>query len=260
MTDRATERHHRSRHAAARPIPAHDGVIDTDIEPRLEAWLDLLVKWNRTYNLTAIRDRAQMVTHHVRDALAILPHLPQADTLRILDIGTGAGVPGIPIAIARPDWRLVLLDSSQKKIAFVTQAVAELGLDNVVAVAARAEAWRPGGPFGVTAFDVVVSRAYSDLASFAKVATRYIATDGSIVAMKGAYPAGEIAALPPGVEVIGTPRLEVPGLDAERHLVVMRAVVPSRSEGSPCREAQRSPHDRDGCGFPMTSPSDARGR
>lgn len=189
-----------------------------DEQGRFDAWLDLLAKWNRTYNLTAIRDRAQMVTHHVNDALAILPHLPQSDSLRVLDIGTGAGVPGIPIAIIRPRWQLVLLDSNHKKIAFVTQAVAELGLGNVTAVAARAEAWRSDAPF-----DVVVSRAFADLASFARIAARHVAPDGLIVAMKGAYPAGELAALPPEFEVRGTPRLEVPGVDARRHLVVMRS-------------------------------------
>ncbi|HET7260351.1 MAG TPA: 16S rRNA (guanine(527)-N(7))-methyltransferase RsmG [Casimicrobiaceae bacterium] len=187
-----------------------------EVRRKLELWLDLLVKWNRVYNLTAIRDRAQMETHHVNDALALLPHLAQAESLRVLDIGTGAGVPGIPVAIARPSWRVVLLDSNQKKIAFVTQAVAELGLDNVTAVAARAEHWRAETPF-----DIVVSRAYSDLASFAIVAARHVAPEGRIVAMKGAYPAGEIEALPPEFDVLTTPRLEVPGLDAERHLVVM---------------------------------------
>lgn len=195
-------------------------MIEPDAQRTLDAWLDLLVKWNRTYNLTAIRDRAQMATHHANDALAILPHLPQAESLRVLDIGTGAGVPGIPIAIARPHWRVVLLDSNQKKIAFVTQAAAELGLRNVTAVAARAESWRCDEPF-----DVVVSRAFSDLASFVEVATRYVASDGRIVAMKGAYPADEIAALPSGIEVLATPRLDVPGLDAQRHLVVMRSAV-----------------------------------
>ena len=194
--------------SAAEPVAA---------QRKLDAWLDLLVKWNRVYNLTAIRDRAQMETHHVNDALAILPHLPHGDSLRVLDIGTGAGVPGIPIAIARPRWRVVLLDSNHKKIAFATQAAAELGLAHVTAVAARAESWRADAPF-----DVVVSRAYSDLASFATVAARHVAPGGAIVAMKGAYPAGEIAALPPEVEVVATPRLEVPGLDAKRHLVVMR--------------------------------------
>lgn len=205
--------------AATGARAAHAASLDLGAQRKLELWLDLLAKWNRVYNLTAIRDRAQMTTHHVNDALAILPHLPQAASLRVLDIGTGAGIPGIPIAIARPHWQVALLDSNQKKIAFVTQAAAEIGLANVTPIAARAEAWRAGEPF-----DVVVSRAYSELAPFAKLAIRYLAADGRIVAMKGAYPAGEIAALPPEIEVLATPRLDVPGLDAERHLVVMRPV------------------------------------
>lgn len=198
--------------------PSAPGPADDPATQKLDAWLDLLVKWNRTFNLTAIRDRAQMVTHHVNDALAILPHLPQVDTLRLLDIGTGAGVPGIPIAIARPHWELVLLDSNSKKIAFVTQAAAELGLRNVTAVVARAEVWRARMPF-----DVVVSRAFSDLAAFAALAAPHVAPGGSMVAMKGVYPAAELAALPPGVEVLATPRLDVLGIGAERHLVVMRS-------------------------------------
>ncbi len=194
----------------AAPLPA-------DALRKLDAYLDLLVKWNRTFNLTAIRDRPSMVTHHLNDALAILPHLPDAPALRVLDVGTGAGVPGIPIAIARPGWRVVLLDANQKKVAFLTQAAIELELANVEAVASRVEDYVPAA-----AFDVVVSRAFSDLASFVRGARRLVAPQGILVAMKGAHPSDEIAQLPRSVAVVAEPALDVPGLDARRHLIIMR--------------------------------------
>jgi 16S rRNA (guanine527-N7)-methyltransferase len=190
-------------------LPAHAG-------ERLDAFLALLAKWNRTYNLTAIREREQMVTHHVLDSLAVLPHLPSGDDVRMLDVGSGGGLPGIPLAIARPSSPVVLLDASQKKGAFLQQAAIELGLANVEAVTARIEDYRPAAPF-----DVAISRAFSDLASFARAGARLLAPRGRLYAMKGALPADEIAALPESVRVVGTPALAVPGLDAERHLVVM---------------------------------------
>ncbi|HEV2219576.1 MAG TPA: 16S rRNA (guanine(527)-N(7))-methyltransferase RsmG [Casimicrobiaceae bacterium] len=194
--------------------------LPADAQRQLAAYLDLLVKWNRTYNLTAIRERADMVTHHLNDALAILPHLPGAKALRVLDVGTGAGVPGIPLAIARPGWRVVLLDSNQKKVAFLTQATIELGLANVTTVAARVENYAPDA-----LFDVIVSRAYSDLASFLRGAQHLLAPGGILAAMKGAYPRDEIALLPAGVTIVAAPALDVPGLAARRHLIVMRATA-----------------------------------
>jgi 16S rRNA (guanine527-N7)-methyltransferase len=189
---------------------------------RFAAYLDLLAKWNRTYNLTAIRDRTRMETLHVRDALAVLPFLPERPQLRLLDVGTGGGIPGIPIAIARPHWWIVLLDSNRKKVAFVTQAAIELRLRNVVAVASRIEDYAADAPF-----DVVISRAFSDLRTFAQSASRLLARDAMLVAMKGTLPQDEIAALPDTVTVVSTPRLDVPGLTAERHLVIMQ---PSTNE------------------------------
>ncbi len=185
---------------------------------KLAAFLALLAKWNRTYNLTAIREPEQMVTHHVLDALAVLGHLPRVDRLRVLDVGSGGGVPGIPLAIARPTWRVVLLDASQKKGAFLQQAAIELGLSNGEPVAARVEDYAPSAPF-----DVVIARAFSDLATFARAGIRHLAPGGRLFAMKGAYPADEIAELPADVRVVATPALAVPGLDALRHLIVMEA-------------------------------------
>ncbi|HSQ80609.1 MAG TPA: 16S rRNA (guanine(527)-N(7))-methyltransferase RsmG [Casimicrobiaceae bacterium] len=216
MTAMAQARAHGSTPARASSI-ASPVALPPDALRTLDAYLDLLVKWNRTFNLTAIRDRADMVTHHLNDALAILPHLPEARALRVLDVGTGAGVPGIPIAIARPEWRVVLLDANQKKVAFLTQAAIELALANVTAVAARVEDYRPDAPF-----DVIVSRAFSDLASFLRGAQHLLAPGGILVAMKGVYPHDEIAQLPRGTAIVADPALEVPGLDAQRHLIVMR--------------------------------------
>lgn len=193
--------------------------LPAEARAKLDAYLDLLAKWNRVYNLTAIRERRQMESHHVSDALAVLPFLPDESGLSLLDVGSGGGIPGIPLAIARPAWRVVLLDANRKKVAFLTQAVIELGLANARAVASRIEDFAPG-----ERFDVVISRAYSDLRAFAAAAAPHVADGGMIVAMKGALPQDEIDALPQDVVVTATPALDVPGLDARRHLVVMRAV------------------------------------
>jgi 16S rRNA (guanine527-N7)-methyltransferase len=184
---------------------------------RLLAYVDLLAKWNRTNNLTAIREPARMITHHVLDALAILPQLPDRDALRLLDVGSGGGVPGIPIAIARPQWSVTLLDANRKKTTFLTQAAIELGAANVAVVTARVESFVPSA-----GFDVVVSRAFSDLADFAAGAARHLAHGGVLAAMKGVHPDEEIALMPPHFEVLATPAIPVPGLDAARHLVLMR--------------------------------------
>lgn len=184
---------------------------------RLLAYVGLLGKWNRTYNLTAIREPVRMITHHVLDALAILPHLPDRDGLRVLDVGSGGGVPGIPLAIARPRWNVTLLDANSKKTTFLTQATIELGLGNVKVATARVEAFAAAAPF-----DVVVSRAFSDLDDFARGAARHLAHGGVLAAMKGVHPHEELAHLPPDVEVVATPALDVPGLDATRHVVLMR--------------------------------------
>jgi 16S rRNA (guanine527-N7)-methyltransferase len=219
MTDASQVRAHRPTGVRGASIAsiASPIALPAGAQLKLDAYLDLLVKWNRVYNLTAIRDRTNMVTHHLNDALAVLPHLPAVQALRVLDVGTGAGVPGIPIAIARPGWRVVLLDANRKKVAFLTQAAIELGLANVDAVAVRVEDYRPDA-----AFDVIISRAFSELASFVRGALHLLAPEGLLVAMKGAYPQDEIARLPRDVAIVAAPALDVPGLDAQRHLIVMR--------------------------------------
>jgi len=191
--------------------------LDAAQRDQLTAYLALLAKWNKTYNLTAIRDPHRMVTHHLLDALAVVPHIPVASGLRILDVGSGGGVPGIPLAIARRDAHVVLVDSNQKKAAFLTQAAIELGLRNVETHAVRVEEFSPAA-----SFDVVISRAFSDLAEFATVAARHLAAHGKLFAMKGVHPDEELALLPKEFVVLEKPALAVPGLDATRHLVVMQ--------------------------------------
>jgi 16S rRNA (guanine527-N7)-methyltransferase len=200
--------------SVASPEASQD--LPAEARAKLAAYLELLAKWNRVYNLTAIRDRRRMESHHVDDALAVLPFLPE-NSCRLLDVGSGGGIPGIPLAIARPHWSVVLLDANTKKAAFLQQAAIELVLANVRVVASRIEDFHDDAPF-----DVVISRAFAELAPFARLALPHVADDGIIVAMKGAYPRQEIAALPDDVALVSTPALDVPGLGAQRHLVILR--------------------------------------
>ena len=198
--------------------------LDTAQREQLAAYLALLAKWNKTYNLTAIREPQRMITHHLLDALAVVPHLPASAGLRILDVGSGGGVPGIPVAIARPDAHVAMIDSNHKKAAFLMQAAIELGLTNVESHAVRVEDYAPAAPF-----DVVISRAFSDLAAFAAVAARHLAPPGKMFAMKGVHPDEELALLPQAFVVLAKPALAVPGLDAARHLVIMQPVHATES-------------------------------
>jgi 16S rRNA (guanine527-N7)-methyltransferase len=202
-------------------LHAHSAIaLPSEAQDKLAAYLELLAKWNRTYNLTAIREPERMITHHVLDALAVLPHLPSRANLRLLDVGSGGGVPGLVLAIARPDWRVVVLDSNHKKGAFLQQTVIELRIANAEAVTARVEDYAPSAPF-----DVVISRAFSDLATFAQTSARHLAPRGQLVAMKGVYPDEELANLPATLQVVATPALTVPGVEAERHLIIMRTTA-----------------------------------
>jgi 16S rRNA (guanine527-N7)-methyltransferase len=179
----------------------------------LERYLDLLEKWNRVYNLTAIRERDRMITHHLLDSLAVLPHLHGK---RVLDVGSGAGLPGIPLAVADASLQVTLLESNHKKSAFLNQAVGELRLANARVVTERVEAWRTA-----ERFDTIVSRAFTELAEFAALSRHLLAPDGVFAAMKGVHPFEEIERLPPGFRVQQVVQLHVPGLDAERHLVLV---------------------------------------
>jgi 16S rRNA (guanine527-N7)-methyltransferase len=187
--------------------------VPPETQQRLLAYLDLIAKWNRVYNLTAIRDTASMVSAHLLDSLAVVPHL-SAQT--VLDIGSGAGLPGLPLALLWPQSQGAVLDSNQKKPTFLRQAVIELGLDNVNVVCERVEAWRPE-----SRFDLVISRAFSDLPEFVAVAAPLCKAGGTLAAMKGVYPGEEITRLPSGCVVRQVLPLRVPGLKAERHLVLI---------------------------------------
>jgi 16S rRNA (guanine527-N7)-methyltransferase len=182
---------------------------------RLLEYVALLVKWNRTYSLTAIRDPLAMVAHHLLDSLSVLPHLPLAgEAVRLADAGSGAGLPGIPLAIARPGWRIALAESSQKKCAFLRQAVIELALGNVEVHEGRVEAWRPE-----PLFDVVISRAFAALEAFIAACRHLVAPGGMLAAMRGAAP-------PVLDQKCSLIKLRVPLLNAQRHLVLCPASSP----------------------------------
>ncbi len=188
---------------------------DSRLEAALLDYLALLAKWNKTYNLTAIHEPGRMLTHHILDSLAIASHV---DAGPLLDVGSGAGLPGIPLAILRPGMKVTLLDASQKKCGFMQQAAIELKLPNVTVVHGRVEDYRPA-----VGFTQVVSRAFSDLTEFVRLTRHLVAEGGEWLAMKGLYPNEEIAQLK-GARVKRDVPLHVPGLDADRHLIVMEPV------------------------------------
>jgi 16S rRNA (guanine527-N7)-methyltransferase len=190
--------------------------LPSEGQARLIAYVRLIEKWNRIHNLTAVRDPEKMVALHLLDSLSVLPHLAGMRTL--LDVGTGAGLPGIPIAIARPDLQMTLLDSSHKKIAFLQHAKTELALTNCEIVCERVETWKPGRQF-----DGIVTRAFSDLCDFVTQAGHLAAPAGEMLAMKGVHPFEEIATLPKSHRVENVYELKVPSLDAKRHLILMKA-------------------------------------
>jgi 16S rRNA (guanine527-N7)-methyltransferase len=180
---------------------------------RLLVYLALIEKWNRVYNLTAIREPDKMLVHHLFDSLAVAPHLA-GDS--ILDVGSGAGLPGIPLALAKPEASVTLLEANHKKSAFLRQAAIELALQNVEVVNARVENWE-----APRRYDVVISRAFSDLAEFVGLAGRLCEDGGVLAAMKGVHPHEELAHLPAGFRVKDILALRVPGLEAERHLILI---------------------------------------
>ena len=185
---------------------------DPVLTQKLLDYLALLGRWNRTYNLTAVRDPAEMITRHLLDSLSVLPWVPGQ---RLLDAGTGAGLPGVPLALARPDLDVTLLDSSGKKVRFLSHVRRELGLQNAHPVQARLEDYDPSN-----GFDAIISRALAGLASFAG-AVRHLAGTARLLAMKGRYPASELDELPDWVSVRAVEKLDVPGLQEDRHLVIM---------------------------------------
>lgn len=195
------------------------GIISLGLDLRVETqeklleYLKLLQKWNKVYNLTAIRDAEQMVSHHLLDSLAVLPYLWPGNWL---DVGCGAGLPGLVLAIARPDWQFTLLDSNSKKTSFVQQATIELGLQNVKVVCARVEDLQASEKF-----DGIISRAFAETDDFIRLTRHLLANKGRWAAMKGA-PEQELQRLPDDIEVERIIPLHVTGLDAARCLVILK--------------------------------------
>lgn len=196
-------------------------VLNEEAQSRLLDYLGLLHKWNKVYNLTAVRDSQQMVSHHLLDSLAVMPHLWAG---RWLDVGCGAGLPGLVLAVAQPDWQFVLLDSNSKKTGFVQQAIIELGLHNVSVHCARVEEWQPA-----ERFDGIISRAFSELGEFVRSTRHLVAPHGRWAAMKGA-PQQELAGVPDGCRVERVIPLQVPGLHAARSLVIATCQVTGHHE------------------------------
>ncbi|MBL8519562.1 MAG: 16S rRNA (guanine(527)-N(7))-methyltransferase RsmG [Betaproteobacteria bacterium] len=187
---------------------------------QLHALLDyvrLIEKWNRTFNLTAIREPARMVELHLLDSIAVVPHLPRC--ARIADVGSGAGLPGIPIAIARPDVHVTLIDTIAKKTVFMQQAAAELKLGNVQVQHARVESFQLAEPA-----DIVISRAFSELKDFVGASAHLLRPGGKLLAMKGLFPHEEMARLPASHQVCESIALKVPGVEGQRHLIVLSTI------------------------------------
>ena len=189
-----------------------------DISPaqqqKLLDYLALLQKWNKTYNLTALRDPAQMISHHLLDSLTILPYLANAQSM--IDVGSGGGMPAIPAAICRPDLRITMVDANSKKTTFLRQAIIELGLDNAAVSNSRVEDWRDNQA------NIVTSRAFAELADFVRLTRHLLGENGHWVAMKGVYPQDELFRLPENVAAYQIDPVHVPTLNAERHIVLLR--------------------------------------
>ena len=189
--------------------------LSPQAQQKLLDYLALLQKWNKVYNLTSIRDAEQMISHHLLDSLAVLPHLWSGDWL---DVGCGAGLPGLVLAVARPEWKFTLLDSNSKKTSFVQQAIIELGVQNARVNCARVEEMQSDEKF-----DGIISRAFAETADFVTLTRHLLADKGRWAAMKGT-PEQELQRLPGDVVVERIIPLKVSGLDAARCLVLLKAI------------------------------------
>ena len=183
---------------------------------RLAAYLALIAQWNQVYNLTAVRDVQEMVARHVLDSLAVLPFIEHRS---LADLGSGAGLPGIQLAILRPEWQLTLVESNGKKARFLRTAVRELGLSNVSVAESRIEAWRPAAPP-----EAAIARALATVTEILRWAAAWLPEGGSLYALKGPGYETELQVLPAGYTLAGVHALAIPGLDAARHLVVLKRV------------------------------------
>ena len=197
-------------------IHALDLDVSMEAREKLLAYLQLMSKWNRVYNLTALRNPGEWVTHHLLDSLAVMPHMRGPV---VVDVGSGAGLPGLVLAIVRPDWQVISIEAVDKKAAFQRQVAAELALANVKMEGGRVESVVLDG-----GADTIVSRAFSNLADFVNLTRHLLKPGGRWVAMKGKKPEEEIARLPEDVGVMGIVPLNVPGLSAERCVVLMEKI------------------------------------
>ena len=185
---------------------------------QLLALVGLLHKWNKAYNLTSVRDPDAMLVKHILDSLVVSPHLHGE---RFIDVGTGPGLPGLPLAIINPDKQFVLLDSLGKRINFIRQVIQELGLTNVTPVKSRVEEYQPE-----VGFDAVLSRAFASLEDMLNWCHHLPSPEGSFLALKGQYPEQELAQLPASIRLVATHQLVVPELEGERHLLEFKAIQP----------------------------------
>jgi len=191
------------------------GISLTDHQKnQLVAYVDMLNKWNKAYNLTSVRDPNEMLIRHILDSIVVAPHLRGE---RFIDVGTGPGLPGIPLSIVRPECHFTLLDSLGKRVRFLRQVQHELKLENIEPVQSRVEAFPSEPPF-----DGVISRAFASLNDMVSWCKQLPAQDGRFYALKGLVPDDEIAQLPAGYSVESIAKLQVPQLDGERHLVVIK--------------------------------------
>lgn len=206
-----------SHHALYKDLECGLTLLNIDInhivKSKLIDYLEFIEKWNRVHNLTAIRDPKLMVSTHLLDSLSVIPHLPKGT---LLDVGTGAGMPGIPLALTNPDLQITLIESSQKRVAFLRQVASELQISNVKIVCEKVEMWTP-----MERFACIISRAFAELSKFVVSSGHLLAEDGIFAAMKGRLPQAEIDSLPAGYRVTKILELFVPGLNAERHLILI---------------------------------------
>lgn len=193
-------------------VPAELGlVLNAQQDQQLQQYVELLLRWNKVYNLTAVRDPDQILPLHLWDSLSVVRFI---EAEHCLDVGSGAGLPGMPLAIMRPKQQFTLLDTNGKKTRFIQQAALELGLTNIQVVQTRVEQWQPKQKFAA-----IISRAFASLADFVTVSGQHLQAEGRLYAMKGRYPDTEIAELPQGWSLAKSHPLSVPGLNAERHLL-----------------------------------------
>jgi 16S rRNA (guanine527-N7)-methyltransferase len=186
---------------------------DDSVQQKLVRYLELMIKWNKVFNLTSITHPREMVYLHIIDSLAVAPYLHGK---RLLDVGSGAGLPGIPLAIQYPDQQWILLDKNNKKTRFLTQVIAELGLNNVTAMHSRCEDFQPE-----LCFDSILSRAFGTIRMFVETTQHLLCKEGVFIAMKGKYPQTEVDELPTGFVVQKTERIDIKGIDVERHVICL---------------------------------------